>query len=264
VLQFLLMGDEAEGISSKADCEEVLKGRVKGLRDVVEVKFELDNEGGKPRNEMEGRKEERWICPVTHKTFGSNVKAVYLVPCGHAFSEEAIREMKTEKCLQCNEGYLPENIIPILPTKESEKERLISRMQSLNDRGLTHSLKKSSGSSKKRKKNGGNTETSASEDTGLVSRQSSSTPTPSLIPRSSTPQSTSISRTATPTGIKNAATAILTARVLEEENQRNKRRKHMGTNETLRSLFISDSKRENGKDADFMTRGFSIPSGARR
>jgi hypothetical protein len=100
VLQFLLMGDEAEGISSKADCEEVLKGRVRGLRDVIEVKFELDKEGGKPRNEMDGRKKEHWICPVTHKTFGPNVKAVYLVPCGHAFSEEAIREMKGEKCLQ--------------------------------------------------------------------------------------------------------------------------------------------------------------------
>jgi hypothetical protein len=100
VLQFLLMGDDAEGISSKADCEEVLKGRVRGLRDVVEVKFELDKEEGKPRNEIDGRKKECWICPVTDKTFGPNVKAVYLVPCGHAFSEEAIREMKGEKCLQ--------------------------------------------------------------------------------------------------------------------------------------------------------------------
>jgi hypothetical protein len=57
---------------------------------------------------------------------------------------------------------------------------------------------------------------------------------------------------------------MLTARVLEEENERSKRRKHIGANENLRSLFSSDSERERSKDGDFMTRGFSIPSGARR
>lgn len=58
---------------------------------------------------------------------------------------------------------------------------------------------------------------------------------------------------------------MLTARVLEEENERKKKRK-MGTNENLQSLFTKDS----GKDAktkgtgDFMTRGFSIPAGGKR
>lgn len=99
VLKFLLPGDEVEGISSKADCEEMLAGRVKGLRDVVELKFEIDTEGeAHPSAKLDKR--ESWLCPVTAKQLGPNVKSVYLVPCGHVFSDEAVRQLKEDKCLQ--------------------------------------------------------------------------------------------------------------------------------------------------------------------
>ncbi len=78
---------------SKSDNEEVLEGRVRGLRDVVEVKFEAEEGRG-------GKKGERWICPVTNKALGPGVKAVYLVPCGHAFSDSAVKEISGDKCLQ--------------------------------------------------------------------------------------------------------------------------------------------------------------------
>lgn len=86
-------------MSSKADCEAILCGRVKGLRDVVELKFEVDSER---RAQVTGKNEYRegWICPVTAKQLGPNVKSVYLVPCGHVFSEEAIRQLKGDKCLE--------------------------------------------------------------------------------------------------------------------------------------------------------------------
>lgn len=93
-----------EGISSKADCEELLCGRVKSLRDVVELKFEVDTERGEEhRRETgtgKGKKREGWICPITAKVLGPGVKSVYLVPCGHVFSEEAVRQLKGDKCLQ--------------------------------------------------------------------------------------------------------------------------------------------------------------------
>ena len=92
ILEFLLPGDDNGTIGSNADCETVLKGKVKSLRDVVQLKFEIDDSGEKPSR--------RWICPVTHKALGPSVKSVYLVPCGHVFSEEAVREMKFERCLQ--------------------------------------------------------------------------------------------------------------------------------------------------------------------
>lgn len=100
ILRFLLPGDETDGISSKADCEEILCGRVKGLRDVVELKFEVDTEREAHPASGKQDKREGWICPVTAKQLGPNVKSVYLVPCGHVFSEEAIRQLKGDKCLQ--------------------------------------------------------------------------------------------------------------------------------------------------------------------
>lgn len=108
VLQFLLPGDDAEDISSKADCEEVLCGRVKSLRDVVELHFEVDTERSEhPSNRTQVHRHERregWICPITAKPLGPGVKSVYLVPCGHVFADEAIRQLKGDKCLQvsCN------------------------------------------------------------------------------------------------------------------------------------------------------------------
>ncbi|KFL60334.1 uncharacterized protein TERG_00663 [Trichophyton rubrum CBS 118892] len=149
ILQYLLPGDDSEAISAKADCDEVLQGRVKSLRDIVELKFDVDGNPDVPNGGRKGR----WICPVTQKELGPSVKSVYLVPCGHVFSEGAIREMKSDKCLQCNEPYEPSNVIPILPTQESEKEWLKSRVEGLSRQGLAHSLKKLPGSSKKRKKN---------------------------------------------------------------------------------------------------------------
>lgn len=93
VLRFLL---PAEDGASKADGEEVLAGRVRSLRDVVEIKFEEDKEARKG----EAHAGARWICPVTRKQLGPKVKSVYLSPCGHAFSESAIREVAESMCLQ--------------------------------------------------------------------------------------------------------------------------------------------------------------------
>ncbi|KAJ6120352.1 hypothetical protein N7523_004632 [Penicillium sp. IBT 18751x] len=237
VLQFLLPGDDGEGISSKSDCEEILCGRIKSLRDVIELHFEVDTERNEhPSDRAHAHRHERregWICPITAKPLGPAVKSVYLVPCGHVFAEEAIRQLKGDKCLQCNEPYTEDNIITILPTKAEDKERLMARGAKLAEQGLTHSLKKAPGS-KKRKKH-------ATE--GEEAKKPTST-------------------TANGNGIKNAATASLTARVLSEEKEKNKKRKMMGLSDNLDSLFTKDNK--DGKNGDFMTRGFSIPSSARR
>ncbi|GES63040.1 DUF602-domain-containing protein [Aspergillus terreus] len=252
VLKFLLAGDETEGIGSKADCEEILGGRVKGLRDVVELKFEIDTERGEHPAQHKLDRREAWICPVTAKQLGPNVKSVYLVPCGHVFSEEAIRQLKEDKCLQCNEGYTAENVIPILPVKEADKQALVARAQRLAEQGLTHSLKKAPGSKKRKKQANGEaaaaeTEAAAEKEKKAPSRSHSSTPTPGAA-----------------NGIKNAATAMLTARVLEEENEKKKRRKMMGLNENLDSLFTKESKDGKMKNTDFMTRGFTMPTAAKR
>ena len=119
----------------------------------------------------------------------------------------------------------------------------------MREQGLTHSLKKAPGSGKKRKKD------KASIEIPGVKVEDESSKVEGLLAEEDKPK-------ATVTGIKNAGTASLTAKVLAEEQDRNKRRK-MGNNENLKGLFSSSTEHQE-KQSDFMTRGYSIPAGARR
>ncbi|RPA99943.1 DUF602-domain-containing protein [Choiromyces venosus 120613-1] len=203
IIEWLLKGVEAFG-----DGEEVLEGRIHSLKDVVEVKFE------------EGR-----LCPVSRKELGPGAKAVYLVPCGHAFSESAVKEVGEGVCLKCDEPYTDDNIIPINPTAPDDLLQLKARMEKLAEKGLTHALK-SAGKTRKRKKDktgaGKNGDTKAGGDA-------------------------------------NALTAGLTSKVLEDERVKNKRRK-VEMSDNLKSLFSGEEKTKLGK-SDFMSRGYSIPGG---
>lgn len=129
-----------------------------------------------------------------------------------------------------------------------------ARVQRLKEQGLAHSLKKSPGSGKKRKNHGD------AETVGVALSQTTADVTDDGAKPKAVSQKNS--GTATPIGgIKNAATASLTAKVLANEQEKSKRRK-LETNDNLKSLFSSGKSKN--KDGDFMTRGFSIPAGARR
>ncbi|KAI4283617.1 MAG: hypothetical protein L6R38_002037 [Xanthoria sp. 2 TBL-2021] len=221
-------------------------GTIKSLRDIVEVRFSIDQEGEEDSKTRQN--ELRLVCPVTGKRLGPGVKAVYLVPCGHAFAETAVREMPGEQCLECNEPYSTENVIPVLPVSPADKDRLRDRLSKLESEGLMHSLKKAPGSSKKRKQAQPNKKTEAADKVDEVAGPS----LPSKEPRLETSSD----------AIRNEDTAALTAKVLAEQEDRNKRRK-MAPNENLKGLF-SSSNGMAGKQSDFMTRGFSIPSEAKR
>lgn len=100
ILEFLLpAGDGTPGVS-KSDNEEVLEGRVRSLRDVVQVKFQSEERDAVEKSEKTSSEGPKWVCPITNKALGPGVKAVYLVPCGHAFLESAVREVSGDKCLQ--------------------------------------------------------------------------------------------------------------------------------------------------------------------
>ena len=119
----------------------------------------------------------------------------------------------------------------------------------LKDQGLTHSLKKAPGTGKKRKKG------KTSSENPLVKAEPESDKLEDQRPSDGTARTTT-------SGIQNTGTAYLTARVLAEEQNRNKRRK-VGNNENIKGLFSSSTEHQ-GKQSDFMTRGYSIPAGARR
>ncbi|KAH8665873.1 Rtf2 RING-finger-domain-containing protein [Tricladium varicosporioides] len=255
ILEQLLPKDDDVPASIIKEKEDILQGRVKGLRDVVEVKFTFSKE----------TKEEKRICPITSKELGPNTKSVYLVPCGHAFSEVAIREVAGDTCVECNEIYTSENIIPILPTSKDDISRLAGRIIKLKaEKGLTHSLKKAPGS-KKRKKiaefeptttSDNKVPTNSTDTKDSLSQKIKARLTESGNPL---PKSGSGSSALIPSGIKNAATASLTAKVLDEQEERNKRRK-LGLNDNLKSLFSSGGySAQTHKSGDFMTRGYSLP-----
>jgi hypothetical protein len=119
----------------------------------------------------------------------------------------------------------------------------MSRSQKLADQGLSHSLKKAAGSRKRKKHTDGDTSTTA--ETSQLAFQTPSTQVPG-----------------TSAGIKNPSTAMLTARVLEDEMK--KRQRRGGANENLQSLFSKSSDGGKMRDGDFMTRGYTIPAGVRR
>lgn len=226
IIEVLLPSEDG---SAKSEHEAVLGGRVKSLRDVVEVKFSIEKD---PKNNNEKR-----VCPITSKELGATTRAVYVIPCGHAFAESAVKEVPGDTCLQCNEPYKPENVIAILPIAKDEIERLAARSERLKQEGLTHSLKKAPGGGKKRKKHAEESTdvATAGVDTALQSTKTSGG------------------------GIKNSATASLTAKVVEELGEANKRRK-TGLNDNLKSLFSNTgANASRQKGGDFMTRGFSVP-----
>jgi hypothetical protein len=249
IIQFLLPA-EASSVD-KEEYNKFIQGRIKSLKDVVEVLFETE--------QVEKDKSMRWICPVTSKELGPTVKAVYLVPCGHAFSQEAIKEMRSEgKCVQCATPYEERDVIPILPSTEKDKAFVMDRINTLKSLGLTHSLKKTSGS-KKRKANGESGVETATKGHNKQDTKANGESPADNISQPTPPQS----RTSTPrptTGLRNAATASLTARVLEEEEARKKRRRD---NDTINSLYTKKGDDKAHKPADFMTRGYSIPANAR-
>jgi hypothetical protein len=235
----VLTGDES---INKAEAEKATFGAIKGLKDVVDVKFEVDPQAEK------GPQSIKWMCPITNKPLGPGSKAAYLVPCGHAFSGAAIKEVADGKCLKCGEAYAPNDVITIIPTSGEDIARLALRMNTLKEKGLTHSLKKG----KKRK----------ARDVEEVGGEEI---VPELVSTGNeqaakSQKSINGSKTAKTDGIKNSSAASVTAKVLEEQERLKKKRK-MEDNKTISSLFSSrDQSKPIGKSSDFMSRGFTIPA----
>ncbi|CAD0095880.1 unnamed protein product [Aureobasidium vineae] len=225
IIEYLLPSDDVT--TTKADADTVLQGSVKSLKDVVEIKFDVDTNAEKDAKNA-------WKCPVTGDRLGPGEKAVYLVPCGHAFSATAIKEVSGERCVTCDQEYASNDVIPILPTTPEDIARLSLRVKTLKEKGLAHSLKKAAKESKKRKKR---------EEVDEA---------PALVP---------VTDKKDANNINNSSTAALTAKVMQEQEAK-RRRMH---NDNLKTLFSSrDQSKPIGKSADFMTRGYDIPAGAKR
>jgi hypothetical protein len=175
---------------------------IKSLRDVVKLKFKRYSPPGHKGKEI-------WACPVSLKELGASTKAVYLVPCGHVFADMAIKQIQEEACPECSEPFKAEHVIPILSTEKSELQRLATRLDDLKARGMTHNLKKDKSAGKKKRK-----AEDSNGDNGPKGKANEGSKT-----QSKTGKADISSR------INNPMTASLTARVLAEQEENNKRRK---------------------------------------
>ncbi|KAK4234991.1 Rtf2 RING-finger-domain-containing protein [Achaetomium macrosporum] len=183
---------------------------IKSLRDVVKLKFRRYAPPGTKGREI-------WACPISLKELGPATRAVYLVPCGHVFAEAAIKQIQEKICPECSEGFKARDMIPILPTQEADLASLAARISNLRAEGLTHSLKKEKKNGKKKRKaeEGNGDEVVQSGESKGRGRDNETTTTAASKPNISSRVS----------GINNAMTASLTAKVLAEQEERNKRRK---------------------------------------
>lgn len=208
VLKGLVPGEANESPNAeeeKANGHDMTFGStgIKGLRDIVRLRFTRYKPAGSQAKEI-------WACPVSLKELGPATKAVYIVPCGHVFAEVAIREIMGQEhnCPECSEGFEDGDVIPILPIEEAEVLKLGKRMEGLRAKGLTHS-KKADKSSKKKKRKAEDKE--AIGTSGETEKKTVKPKKPDVPSRAS--------------GINNPMTASLTAKVLAEQEQANKRRK---------------------------------------
>jgi hypothetical protein len=185
ILEYLVEG------ARKEEAERETNGAVKSLKDVVEVKFEAD--------------------------------------------EDVSVEVSGEKCLTCDIEYASNDIIPINSVLDTDIARLSLRVKTLQEKGLSHSLKKASGSKKRKKRDEQGVE---AEEKGAASAKVNKTTTEDVKDK-----------------INNSATASLTAKVMQQQEQAKKRKME---NENVKSLFSSrDQTAAMGNSAGFMTRGFS-------
>jgi hypothetical protein len=212
VLQCLLPAADGAAALPEAQEDAFRAAGIRSLKDVVRLRLTV-------RRDEKGR--EFRACPVTLKELGAATRAVYIVPCGHVFAEAAIREIagsaeentKTQgqkeerRCLECSEPFEARDVIPILASSEAETARLTARVEELKAKGLTHSLKKDK--SEKKKKRKADDAANGDEENGLDKKK----------------EKKSKDNNGIDSRINNPMTASLTAKVLAEQEENNKRRK---------------------------------------
>ncbi|KAK7747260.1 Replication termination factor 2 [Cytospora paraplurivora] len=209
VLKGLVPGDEEAELNGNANGNDMTFAStgIKSLRDVVKLNFKKYRPAGSKEKEI-------WACPVSLKELGPATKTVYIVPCGHVFAEVAIKEITDQEhiCPECSGAFEEQDILPILPTEEAQLEKLSKRMVELRSRGLTHSKKKDKSDKKKKRKAGDK------DDNGTDSGQNGET-------KHGRPRKAIKVGNGEAPSINNPMTASLTAKVMAEQEERNKRRK---------------------------------------
>ncbi|CAK7567126.1 MAG: Replication termination factor 2 [Sporothrix epigloea] len=200
---------------------------IRSVRDVVRLKGNTYT----PR----GSDLLRWQCPMTMRDIGLGAKSIYLVPCGHVFSELAVDKFPEKRCVECSTGFETSDIIPILSTDKDQEDKLRQRMERLRAKGLTHSLKKDKNSTeKKSKKSKRKADAGADGEKGEdKSKDGAAVAVGKTIPPAKKRKEASYGKTAEANSIfsriNDPMTAALTAKVLAEQEKYQQKRRQAAT-----------------------------------
>ncbi|KAI0453709.1 Rtf2 RING-finger-domain-containing protein [Xylaria acuta] len=200
-------GMEIQSSSSEQEAAEFARSGIRSLKDVVKLKFGLRRGDGVR------------ICPLALKELGPGAHAVYVVPCGHVFTDIVMRELlmvdqrrnpfgRTSSCTQCGEEFAMRDMMPILPENEADAEKCVARMEELRSLGLTHNLKKDKSAGKKKRKAAEEFDNGTNGDNRAAQEKKQKKDQDDISSR-----------------INNSMTATLTAKVLAEQDERNRQRK---------------------------------------
>lgn len=202
---------------------EFARSGIRSLKDVVKLKFNI---------RKDDKRGEILTCPLSMKELGASTRAVYIVPCGHVFSEVVVKELlaaeeesganadategtdqKTSHCPECSSPFVTRDMVPILPIDQTDIDKCAARAEDLRALGLAHNLKKdksANGKKKKRKAAGDEDEASHDKPTQQGEKEK---------------KKQKKDRNDISSRINNSMTATLTAKVLAEQDERNRQRK---------------------------------------
>ncbi|CAK7243743.1 MAG: Replication termination factor 2 [Sporothrix thermara] len=167
----------------------------------------------------------RWQCPMTMRDIGLGARAVYLVPCGHVFSELAVDKFPDNSCVECSTPFEASDIIPILSTDKGQVDKLRQRMERLRAAGLTHSLKKDKKAEKKSKKNKRKAGVEGEEGAGKEEDDGAAAPPAKKQKEKKSSDGAVPEAKGISSRINNPMTASLTAKVLAEQEALQRKRK---------------------------------------
>lgn len=236
VLQGLTSSKSDEDDAKKDDealelLDEVTNGRdvsfaetgIRSIRDIVRLQG-TPYKSPSTSTTASTTSSQKWQCPVTLKALGPLGKSVYVVPCGHVFSEAAIITIATDKlCPECSVSIEPSNIITILPSEKADVMKLRKRIEALKADGLTHGLKKEKKEKSDKKdrkdkdKKNKNKRKASDGDDGTTGKE----PTKKKEKASNGDSD----KTGLSSRINNSMTASVTARVMAEQEALRKQRK---------------------------------------
>ncbi|XP_056292390.1 replication termination factor 2 [Pseudoliparis swirei] len=118
---------------------------IRGIKDIKELNLTDNPEWKGERRNTKGDVYEDiqcgiFICPVVGLEMNGKHRFCYLRTCGCVFSDRALKEVKTEICHKCGEGFNAEDVIVLNGTKE-EVGKLRERMEERRAQAKTKSKK---------------------------------------------------------------------------------------------------------------------------